>query len=219
MASKHRRGGVPSSLIPLSPAMALQSPELLSTPEGAGGSVDGAATKRSQGTSPSLSPSKRLRGAARSTPSSSVAIEESQGSSLEQALPRIDSVVFRMADSLFKLFDMMVHLQSPDEIWQRAAAADAADAEGAAAETAVAAHASSVHVSAVEGAVAATVAVSGITAAIVARNGDSNEASDDGRCSDWGIADDSDDAMAGLGLDASVDAMAPSGGRRERDYG
>ena len=225
--------------------MALQSPELLSTPEGAGGSVDGAATKRSQGTSPSLSPSKRLRGAARSTPSSSVAIEESQGSSLEQALPPVDSAVFRMADSLFRLFDTMLHLPSepdilangandPDEIQRAAAAdvadaadaadasyvayaADAADAEGAAAETAVAAHASSVHVSAVEGAVAATVAVAGITAAIVARNGDSDEASDDGRCSDgrcgdWGFADDSDDAMAGIGLDGSVDAMADVSG-------
>ena len=85
---------------------------------------------------------------------------ESQGSSLEHSLPRIDSVVFRMADSLFKLFDMMVHLQSPDEIWQRAAAADAADAEGAAAETAV----------------------------------------------------DSDEAMAGIRLDGSVDAMADVSG-------
>ncbi len=75
------------------------------------------------------------------TSSSAAAMGESQGSWLEQALPRMDSVVFRMADSLFKLFDIMVHLRSPDEIFrQRAAAADApADAEGAVAETAVAA--------------------------------------------------------------------------------
>ena len=219
-SSKCRRGGELSTAAfsPMGLAEALLSPEPLPTPEGGGGSLDGCASnsKRSLEASASISPGKRMRGgvALPSTPSSSAAaMGESQGSSLEQALPRIDSVVFRMADSLFKLFDMMVHLQSPDEIWQRAAAADAADAEGAAAETAVAAHASSVHVSTVEGAVAATVAVAGITgAAIVARNGDSDEASDDGRCSDWGIADDSDDAMAGLGLNASVDAMADVSG-------
>jgi hypothetical protein len=80
------------------------------------------------------------------TSSSAAAMGESQGSWLEQALRRSRewipiSVVFRMADSLFKLFDIMVHLRSPDEIFrQRAAAADApADAEGAVAETAVAA--------------------------------------------------------------------------------
>ena len=172
-------------------AEALLTPEPLPTPEGGGGSLDGCASnsKRSLEASASISPGKRMRGgvALPSTPSSSAAaMGESQGSSLEHSLPRIDSVVFRMADSLFKLFDMMVHLdlQSPDEIWQRAAAADAADAEGAAAETAVA----------------------------VGVSDDSDEASDDGRFSDWGIADDSDEAMAGIGLDGSVDAMADVSG-------